>query len=936
MSGLRSWPRLGPSVRLARRDVRRSPGRSLLIVAMVALPVSGAAAIDVVLRTADVRGAERIELELGRTADARVVAQPAGDLIVQRPDEASGVPPAVVTGPGETTAETEQLPPTDPLPLLPPGTRSIPDARAEVQVRTAKGLTRAAFRELDYADPLADGLYAQVDGRAPRTTEEVAVSVALLAVLGLEVGDDLEVVRPETSLEIVGTVRPNSDRLGTDVAVALPGALLPAVEQDTQAGAGYVDQLGLLVDTPAPLTWSQVLALNDVGVAAFSRAVVTDPPPRTEVPMYATAGYGEGSRFGLTELVAAVLVIGLAVAEVALLAGAAFAVGIRRQSRALGLYAATGAHRRQVRAVVLAQGVVLGGLGGVVGVGLGVLAGIGGVHVLSTRFDRFLLAPDLRPPELLALALVGVLTGLLASVLPARTAARQDVVVALTGRRGVVRTRRRYPVVGLVTAALGAALALGGGAYALTLPADGAATTGQSLVAGMILVGAVLTQLGLIVATPALVGGAARLGRFLPLAPRLALRDAARHRGRSAPAVAAVLGAVAGSVALSLFVASQSDKDERAYTPEMALGQARLGAYDSFTGGPRDTVPLVAAVRRIAPPDDVFDVRGFENGAGCTTACRFVAVVAPPVNRCPAEALGVGSEVTQEQYDVAARDPRCRSRSSYESYVPSFGGGPLVGSYDDFVRLTGVESPAARQALDSGGMLVFEASKVVDGKGSVEVTTSNSTTGRTVGTRLIEVPAVVVTRGPGEVLPSSWLSPAAAEAVGVPVVVGSTVLQYAVPPTDDQEEAVSAALADLGETNLFRVERGYRDAYGVGLLALLVASALVTLGASGVATGLAQADARADHATLAAVGADPRLRRRLTAFQAAVVAGLGALLGTVSGFVPTVAFLYADAQMRFVAPWQNLLVIAVVIPAVAALAAGLLTRSRLPLARRLG
>lgn len=32
----------------------------------------------------------------------------------------------------------------------------------------------------------------------------------------------------------------------------------------------------------------------------------------------------------------------------------------------------------------------------------------------------------------------------------------------------------------------------------------------------MILVGAVLTQLGLIVATPALVGGAARLGRFLP------------------------------------------------------------------------------------------------------------------------------------------------------------------------------------------------------------------------------------------------------------------------------------------------------------------------------------------------------------------------------------------------------------------------------------
>ena len=35
------------------------------------------------------------------------------------------------------------------------------------------------------------------------------------------------------------------------------------------------------------------------------------------------------------------------------------------------------------------------------------------------------------------------------------------------------------------------------------------------------------------------------------------------------------------------------------------------------------------------------------------------------------------------------------------------------------------------------------------------------------------------------------------------------------------------------------------------------------------------------------------------------------------------------------APWTNLIVIAVVVPAVAAVAAGLLTRSRLPLSRRL-
>jgi len=65
-----------------------------------------------------------------------------------------------------------------------------------------------------------------------------------------------------------------------------------------------------------------------------------------------------------------------------------------------------------------------------------------------------------------------------------------------------------------------------------------------------------------------------------------------------------------------------------------------------------------------------------------------------------------------------------------------------------------------------------------------------------------------------------------------------------------------------------------------------------------------------------------------------VVAGLGALLGTASGLVPMLGYLYADPAMRFVAPWRNLLVIALVVPAVAALCAGLLTRSRLPLVRR--
>lgn len=917
---------LRPALRIARRDVRRAPGRSLLVVLMVALPVSGAAFLDVVLRTTDVRGPERIGLQLGEGADARVLPQVTGNPVLQRPDDDYGSSPTTTA----TAAEVvEPLPPTDPRPLLPAGTRVISDRAGELAVRTSDGLARAGFRELDVADPMAEGLFTLVDGRAPTDVDEVAVSPALLDTVGASVGDDLEVAATfERTLRIVGTVRPTTNAQGTDVAVALPGTLLDELAE--APGAGYAAPASYLVDTPAPVTWEQVLELNAVGVAVFSRAVVLDPPPRSQVPLYADPAYRDPGVDGAV-LLAGVLVVGLAVAEVALLAGAAFAVGMRRQSRALGLLAASGAHRRQVRAVVLGQGIVLGGLGGLAGVLLGTVAGVAAVQLAVRRFDRFLLAPDLRPLELLALTLLGVGTGLLAAVVPARTAARLDVVAALSGRRGVVRTRRRYPVIGLVTAAVGAAMALGGGAVALGLQRSGeGGSRTLGLVAAMILVGTVLTQLGLIVATPALVGAAARLGRLLPLAPRLALRDAARHRGRTAPAVAAVLAAVSGSVALSLFVASLSDKDERLYQPAMGYGQAFLRA-GAAPGQPPAQV-LLAAVRRVAPPDDELPVTGFPPPLDCGTSCTTVAVVAPPEQRCPLELLlAAGREVTTAESDAASADPRC-NREGYVSSSPF--SGPVVGDADAFVRLTGLDSPAARRALADGRMVVFDRAHVSDGLGAVEVTTYDQATGEQRAARTVRLPATFVDpEGPGVV--SGWLSPAAAAQVGVPTALEGVVVEYAVPPDDDTEEAVSAALAEQGDAGFFRVERGYRDEYGVGLLALLVGSAVVTLGASAVATGLAQADGRADQATLAAVGAAPRLRRRLTAFQAATVAGLGAALGTAAGFVPTTAYLYADEQMRFVPPWLHLAVIAVVVPAVAALCAGLVTRSRLPMARRL-
>ena len=78
------------SLRLARRDALRSRGRSILVLVMIALPVLGVTAADVVLQTSQLSGAEGLDRRLG-AADARVSFQPGITKVLQAfdPDDAS-------------------------------------------------------------------------------------------------------------------------------------------------------------------------------------------------------------------------------------------------------------------------------------------------------------------------------------------------------------------------------------------------------------------------------------------------------------------------------------------------------------------------------------------------------------------------------------------------------------------------------------------------------------------------------------------------------------------------------------------------------------------------------------------------------------------------------------------------------------------------------
>jgi putative ABC transport system permease protein len=185
------------------------------------------------------------------------------------------------------------------------------------------------------------------------------------------------------------------------------------------------------------------------------------------------------------------------------------------------------------------------------------------------------------------------------------------------------------------------------------------------------------------------------------------------------------------------------------------------------------------------------------------------------------------------------------------------------------------------------------------------------------------------------------LPTATAEELGLPVDIVALHL------TGDLDEATETRLREAADgavtgTYLY-VERGYQrpPEAVIILLVLGVLGGVLMLGGTLTATFLALSDARADLATLSAVGAAPRTRRRVAAAYALVIGCVGAVLGAAIGFIPGVAISrpltsYSGNGGPYLAiPWLLIAAIVVALPLLTAAVVGLTARSRLPLVARL-
>ena len=869
------------ALRLARRDARRAKGRTVLVLLMVGLPVAAIVAGDTLYRTNEVSAVEALPSRLGSAdvriegvARGRIWTDPTGpDFLYEAPGEAD---------PPWTAADIRAT--------LPTGSEVVEQQVGRILFATDIGYASVNGYADNLTHPLRAGAFDVVEGRAPLRSGEVAISVAA-ARRGIGVGDRMQLTRNDIPATVVGLLRSDTAD-GSPFLVLAPGAA------DLLSSPRTI----VYADVPGGFDWPAVQELNAVGLAAVSREVVLDPPPAAEYlpPDYPSDGGMDPAQVAVIALIVAALLL-----EVVLLAGPAFAVGLRRQRRDLALMAANGATSADLRRTVLASGLVLGGgaavLGAVLGIGLVRLA----VPVLGDRTDVALGPFEVPVLDVLVVVAVGALAGLAAAYVPARQAARTDVVTTLTGRRGQVRSDWRLPVVGLVVAAAG-----------LVLTVLGAQGTGLG-VAG----GAVLLVVGGVVAMPWLVGLLSPLARRLPVAGRLAVRDATRNRTRTAPAVAAVMATVAGVTTLAIGSASDSAQSARDYTPQAAMGTALVQLMEADESG-------WSAARR-AVEEHVPD--------------RTVHTVQ----------AAVWTEERPE--NLVVRTPGCTGGTvdctwypeSVQGWATTLGE-VIVMDADSWVAIAPPEvGREAVEALRSQRAVVF-GSGALDASGQLTLTASrfDGSTDEEVGR--VTVPAVEVPVAASDeplllpamvVLPPSMVD-------RLPVEVGTRTLLVGGPDspvTEAEQGRVEEAIGALTGDSYVYVERGWTDDLWVARLILLVVGGTLVLVATLTATGLAVADARPDLATLAAIGAAPRTRGLMAMGSAAVIGCTGALLGVLAGLAPGIAIAYpltsddygSGADPLVVVPWDLLAVVAVGVPLLAVVVTGLAVRSRLPMATRM-
>jgi putative ABC transport system permease protein len=719
----------------------------------------------------------------------------------------------------------------------------------------------ADLRAQDPSAPYTRVLLALDSGHYPSGPGQVAVTSGLAQLYGLRAGSTWHVpagsgAAAGRSFTVTGIVEDPSNLLD-EFALVAPGQLTSPNQVRVFLGGS--------------LSSAAASAAGDV---IPKSGVVSTPMPEDSVLSPAT-------------IVLIISVLGLVF--IGLVATAAFTVMAQRRQRALGMLSSLGATEADVRFVLIADGL----LGGVAGAVIGAAVALGGwlwyyPHLETATAHR---TDPLSLPWAAVIIglLLAVATSVIAAVWPGRAVSKIPVVAALSGRIDPPQLVHRSLRPGLIFLVVGLFILFFSGG------AGGGQGAGYLVIAGML-----SCEIACALLAPFIVDKLSRLAWRAPLASRLALRDLARYRSRSGAALAAVSFAVFIAT-IAIVIASIRYDDALDYIgPNMAANQLVLynPGNDPTQYQPGQFTPAakLAATRQQAD----------------ATAAQLHAPAPLELDLAVSANVAQPGQPTQNVFGtILSLQHRMQ------------GGLPWVATpalLKAFGISQGEINPAAdvltaRALLPSTGDLAL-----VSGSYLAQSPNTPCPAGMCIQNPVIQE----VSKLPaGTAVPNTVITEGAVKALHETIVPEGWLVQAPTALTAAQVNAARQAAVGLGTT--IQTKSGQLSLGEISNGAT-IGGLLLALGVLAMTVGLIRSETVGDLRTLTAAGAGARTRRALTGVTAGVIAFLGAALGAVGGCLAVFVWAHADLTTTFGnMPWSDIGLLVIGMPLIGGAAAWLLS-----------
>ena len=685
------------------------------------------------------------------------------------------------------------------------------------------------YRALSPDGPYSGPMLALVRGHYPAGSGQVAVTTGVARDLQVHVGSVLSL--PGHRQTVTGIVENPSD-LNDQFVLVPPSAAGPAQGVTVLLDASPAAFSAFRDAFRGPLVWQERGAGTQAAVAAGALAAVT------------------------------VLMV-----LVSLVAAAAFAVIAARRQRQLGMLAAIGATRRQLRMVMVAGGALVGIIAAGAGAAIGLSAWFATAPHLQAfaghRIDRFAV-----PWDLVVLAmLLAVLTAAASAWWPARAASRVPVVNALSARPLKPRPAHRSALVALLLIMLALAC------LALANQSSGP----------LIILGALAMAAGISFLSPLSIRVLTAAGRRAPVAVRLALRDLARYQARSAAALAAISLALGIAVAIIISSAAATNAASAGNLPDdqmlIWIGQPGDNQLVPIRT-PAELSTLAAAVHQIA---------GSLGGAEVIPLDMPVNPASKPQPGGQQPVVSLNAPVDQN----AGRNGVYRSITLY------------------------VATPAVLHLVGINPATIGPAARILTAWSGSDVLTTITTATNATNVQQVHVP------GYGSE-PTSLITVNGLRHEGWTQIQSGWMVESARPL---QAAQIAAARDVAARVGLVIETRNTQASLATITTVATAAGALIALGVLAMAVGLIRAEAAGEVRTLTAIGAASTTRRTLAATTAGALALLGALLGSGAAYLALAAG-HRDIGVLSRVPVLDLVITIVGVPVAAALAGWVLAGHR--------